>query len=124
MKLSTLQISLFCSLIFLGISPSAISKDNEKLQFSGFARVVLGYFDDENAEYVGYDNSLSVDKQSLLGIQGDYLFSDELSFTGQVVGFTDEQRNSGLEWLYVTYAPSNAWQVKLGRQRIPFFNYS
>ncbi|MDO6691670.1 hypothetical protein Q4574_00175 [Aliiglaciecola sp. 3_MG-2023] len=110
--------------MFLGISPSAIAKDNEKLQFSGFARVVLGYFDDENAEYVGYDNSLSVDKQSLLGIQGDYLFSDELSFTGQVVGFTDEQRNSGLEWLYVTYAPSNAWQVKLGRQRIPFFNYS
>ncbi|WP_353371192.1 hypothetical protein [Aliiglaciecola sp. NS0011-25] len=110
--------------MLFGFSSPALSQSNEKLQFSGFARVILGYLDDENAEYVGYDNSVSLDKQSLLGIQADYLLNDEISITGQVVGFTDEQRNSGLEWLYLTYAPSNALQVKLGRQRIPFFNYS
>ncbi|GAA6185468.1 hypothetical protein NBRC116595_27160 [Aliiglaciecola sp. NS0011-25] len=124
LKVPTVKITLCIVTMLFGFSSPALSQSNEKLQFSGFARVILGYLDDENAEYVGYDNSVSLDKQSLLGIQADYLLNDEISITGQVVGFTDEQRNSGLEWLYLTYAPSNALQVKLGRQRIPFFNYS
>ena len=69
------------------------------LEFSGFARVIMGYLDDENAEYVGYDNSISIDQQSLLGLQADYRLSEEIAFTGQVVGYTDDQRSSGLEWL-------------------------
>jgi hypothetical protein len=111
-------------LVLLCFAPALRAEADDKFQFSGFARVILGYLDDENAEYVGYDNSVSANKQSLLGLQAQYLFNDELSVTGQVIGFTDEQRNSGLEWLYMSYSPSNAWQVKLGRQRIPFFNYS
>ena len=94
------------------------------LEFSGFARVIMGYLDDENAEYVGYDNSISIDQQSLLGFQADYRLSEEIAFTGQVVGYTDDQRSSELEWLYLTYTPNSALQVKLGRQRIPFFNHS
>jgi hypothetical protein len=110
--------------ISLNFSVFAIAEDNEKLQFSGFSRVVMGYLDDENAEYVGYDNSVNFNQQSLLGLQADYRLNDNLSFTGQVVGYTDEQRNSGLQWLYLTYNPNNSLQIKLGRQRIPFFNYS
>ncbi|WP_370459647.1 porin [Paraglaciecola sp. L3A3] len=110
-------------LILLGISPVASAAD-DKLQFSGFARLVLGHLDDKNAEYVGYDNSISLDQQSLLGLQADYHLSDSFSLTSQFVGYTEDQRNSGLQWLYLTYHPNNALQVKLGRQRIPFFNYS
>ncbi len=43
--------------LLLSIS-STVYAEEDKLEFSGFARVILGYLDDKNAEYVGYDNSL------------------------------------------------------------------
>ena len=61
---------------------SAQAEDN--LQFSGFARVVMGYLDDSNAEYAGYDDSISLGEQSLLGLQADYQFNETLSITGQL----------------------------------------
>ena len=111
-------------LILLGISHLSLAETEDKLQFSGFGRVIMGYLGDKDAEYVGYGNSISFDQQSLLGFQADYMFKDEITLTAQVVGYTDNQRNSGLEWLYLTYKPNNTLQLKLGRQRIPFFNYS
>ncbi|WP_226989243.1 hypothetical protein [Paraglaciecola arctica] len=96
----------------------------DKLQFSGFARVVMGYLDDKNAEYLGYDNSVSFDQESLIGVQVDYQLLDELAFTGQLIGHTGKERDSGVEWLYLTYAPTNKLKLKLGRQRTPFLNYS
>jgi len=116
--------ALLISLLLSGVAHYAEAEEEDKLKFSGFTRVVLGYLDDKNAEYVGYDNSISFDQQSLLGLQADYTFNDQLSLTGQVIGHTGEQRSSGLEWLYLTYTPSKALRIKLGKQRIPFFNYS
>ena len=116
--------ALLISLLLPGVAHYAEAEEEDKLKFSGFTRVVLGYLDDKNAEYVGYDNSISFDQQSLLGLQADYTFNDQLSLTGQVIGHTGEQRSSGLEWLYLTYTPSKALRIKLGKQRIPFFNYS
>lgn len=111
-------------LVLYGVSHFAFAENEDKLQFSGFGRVIMGYLDDENSEYVGYGNSISFEQQSLLGFQADYMFKDDVTVTAQVVGYTDNQRNSGLEWLYLTYKPNNTLQLKLGRQRIPFFNYS
>ncbi len=100
------------------------AETSDKLQFSGFARVVLGYLDDKNAEYLNYDNSLSIDNESLIGLQADYQMMDSLAVTGQLIGHSGEQRDSGIEWLYLTYTPTNALKLKLGRQRTPFLNYS
>jgi hypothetical protein len=120
-------VNTFILCIFLAVCAAnvcAAAKDENNIEFSGFARLLMGYFDDKNAEYVGYDNSISFDQQSLLGLQADYSFSDQLSITGQLIGHTSEQRASGVEWLYLTYTPSNALRIKIGKQRIPFFNYS
>lgn len=106
------------------MSSAFAQEDDEALRFSGFARVVLGYFDDSNATYLGYDNSLSVNQQSLIGLQADYQITDKLSATGQFVGHASNDRNSGIEWLYLTYQPNRSSQIKLGKQRTPFFNYS
>ena len=116
-------VSASC-IIFLSCAPVVQAEDEDKLEFSGFARVIMGYLDDNNAEYIYYDNSVSFDQQSLIGFQADYQLNDDFSVTGQVVGHTGSQRDSGLEWLYLTFKPNNAFQVKLGKQRIPFFNYS
>ncbi len=99
-------------------------EDDNALQFSGFARVVLGYFDDSNATYLGYDNSVSINQQSLIGLQADYQITNKLSATAQFVGHTSDDRDSGVEWLYLTYQPNRSSQIKLGKQRTPFFNYS
>jgi hypothetical protein len=117
---------LTCFLLLFGFIShlNAQSQDEGNLQLSGFARVVMGYLDDENAEYIDYDNSVGIDSQSLIGLQADYTFSDDISLTGQVIGHSSEQRSSGVEWLYLTYTPTKALRIKLGKQRIPFFNYS
>lgn len=103
---------------------SVSAETNDALQFSGFARVVLGYLDESNATYLGYDDSVSLDQQSLIGLQADYQILENLSVTGQFVGHSGNERKSGVEWLYLTYEPTRSTQIRLGKQRTPFFNYS
>ena len=99
MKVWPLKIACSISLILLNFSSFAFTEDEDKLQFSGFARVVMGYLDDKNAEYLNYDNSVSIDKESLIGLQVDYQIIDSLALTGQVIGHAGNQRDSGIEWL-------------------------
>ena len=118
-------MSSFSSYFLLFSSVSLVyAKTDDALQFSGFARVVLGYLDEGNATYFGYDEDISLDQQSLVGLQADYQIFDNVSVTGQFVGHSGDQRESGLEWLYLTYTPTRSTRIKLGKQRIPFFNYS
>lgn len=114
-------IGIFLTLCF---SQLVYSEEEKKLEFSGFARLVLGYLDESNATYLGYDNSLSLSQQSLIALQADYQISNKLSLTAQVIGHSGKERDSGVEWLYFTYEPNRFSQIKLGRQRTPFFNYS
>lgn len=102
----------------------ALAKPDDALTFSGFGRIVIGSIDEKNAIYSGYDNSIRFDQQSLIGLQANYKINNTLSFTGQFVGRTKKELKSGIEWLYATYAPNKHLQIKLGRQRTPFFNYS
>lgn len=70
-------------LAFAGIlvcSSPVHAVDNE-IEVSGFARVVAGYLDDKNADYLGYDNTISIDQQSLFGLQVEWPVSAKLSFT-------------------------------------------
>lgn len=122
----TYQFILACIVAMLAFMTFAhATNDNEdKLQLSGFARVVAGYIDDENAKFNGYENKVSLGQQSLIGLQADYRIFDNVSATAQVIGRTGDDNDSGIEWLYLTYAPTRALQFKLGRQRTPIFSYS
>lgn len=94
------------------------------LEVSGFARLVAGVLDDNHAAYEGYDNSLSFSERSLLGLQMDARLSAHWSVTGQAVAHSSDVQESGVEWLYLSYHPSNALQIKMGKLRTPFFAYS
>jgi hypothetical protein len=123
--LKPISLSFISRSFFLFFDKSSVyAKTDDALQFSGFARVVLGYLDESNATYFGYDEGISFDQQSLIGLQADYQLLDNLSVTGQFVGRSGNERESDLEWLYLTYAPSRSTKIKLGKQRTPFFNYS
>ncbi|MBF7074863.1 hypothetical protein ISG33_15785 [Glaciecola sp. MH2013] len=98
--------------------------DDSSFEFSGFGRIVSGAIDDDSLSFVGYDNELSFSEQSLLAIRGDFSYSEKLSVVAQVLGHSGESRKSGVQWLYLQYEPTTNLSFKLGRQRIPFFNYS
>lgn len=116
-------VAVFVLLALLCVN-YAQAEQEDRLQFSGFARVVLGYLDDENAEYLGYDDAISFDQQTLIGLQVDYKITDTWSATGQLIGHTSNERDSGVEWLYLSYSPTKSLRFKFGRQRTSFFNYS
>ena len=96
----------------------------ESLEISGFARLVGGVIDTDKAEFEGYSDRFSVSEQSLIALQGDLAITDTLSLSTQLLAHSGEDRDSGVEWLYLTYEPTDAWAFKLGKLRTPFFLYS
>ena len=113
-------------LVLLLLTPNNVEAADNKQNFSfaGFGQVVAGQLDTNSATYHGYDNSISFDQESLIGIQADYTVNDYISASGQAVAYTNEFKDSGLEWLFLNITPSKRWQVKIGRHKTPFFNYS
>ncbi|ARU54186.1 porin [Oleiphilus messinensis] len=90
---------------------------------SGFGRLIGGYLDQADVNYKTYNNSLSFDT-SLIGLQGIYQFSEYFDVTAQVIWTPDNNRDSGLEWLYTSIKPTHNLNLKLGKLRTPFFALS
>ncbi|MEC8227713.1 MAG: hypothetical protein VX066_03280, partial [Pseudomonadota bacterium] len=104
---------------------SSASQANElPIEISGFGKVVGGYLDDPDLAYQGYEDELSFDSQSLAAIQVDWQVMPKLSVTTQLLAHSNKNRESGVEWLYLTYEVDDQWQIRLGKQRTPFFRYS
>lgn len=74
-----------------------------------------------------YDHITSTpswDRDTILGLQLDYKIDDQSSMTAQLTsrGVADYQVKD--EWAYATYKPTSNWQLRIGRQRIPFYMLS
>lgn len=108
-------------LLALGISNA---EEQKRVEFSGFARAVVGYLDDDNLSFLGYENNYSFGEQSLFAVRADATLTDKISVVVQAIAHTASNRDSGIQWLYLDYRPTKDWSFKLGRQRIPFFSYS
>ena len=124
MKSTLSAISIMVVLLYSLSVRSAYADLQDRIEFSGFGRVVGGYLDTNKATYEGYANTLSFSQESLLALQSDVKINDTLSFSAQLLGHADSERESGLEWMYLTYQPSPNWQFKAGKLRTPFFHYS
>jgi hypothetical protein len=112
--------------LFLLFTPPAFSSNefSDRVKFSGFARVVGGYLDESSATYGQYSNSLNFSQQSLLAVQADVTITDSISLSGQLLAHSSDERDSGLEWLYLTYELNSNWRFKAGKLRTPFFRYT
>jgi hypothetical protein len=109
------------------LAPSiALAQDNlsERIEFSGFARVVAGYLDEDSASYQGYSNNLSLSEQSLVALQADIKITDTINFSTQLLAHSGDDRKSGVEWMYLSYEPNQNWRFKAGKLRTPFFRHS
>lgn len=94
------------------------------LDLSGFARIVAGTVNESGSDIGGYSNDVSLNEQSLIALQPSYTFSDQWTVTAQLLAHSNADRESGLEWLYLSYHPSDAWLFRAGKLRMPFFTYS
>lgn len=108
----------------LMLPATVFASEDSSLEFSGFARVIAGYLDTEQAYFEGYEDEISFTEKSLVGFQADYAITSEISLSGQLLLHTDSQHQSGIEWLYLSYDPNPDWQFKAGRLRTPYLKYS
>jgi len=106
-------------------SPSFASTDiSERIEFSGFGRLVAGYLDESSADYEGYSDEVSFSEQSLFALQTDITITETIGISAQLLAHSGDERESGIEWLYLSYEPSQNWRLKAGKLRTPFFRYS
>ncbi|MDT0583482.1 MULTISPECIES: hypothetical protein [Alteromonadaceae] len=96
----------------------------ETIEFSGFGRIVGGYLDDKDLAFQHYQNNLSFTEQSLLALRVDAHLSDKLKLVTQGILHTGTIRENEVQWLYLQYQASRSLSVRLGRQRMPFFDFS
>jgi len=113
--------TVLCSLAAPSFASTALS---ERIEFSGFGRLIGGYLDEKSVEYDGYSDNLSLSQQSLFALQTDVTVTEKLSLSAQLLAHSSEKRESGIEWLYLSYEPTQNWRFKLGKLRTPFFRYS
>lgn len=94
------------------------------IEVSGFGRLVGGYLDDPDLEFQRYSDSISFGEQSLLGLRLDLNINDKLKIVTQGILHSSEDRDSEIQWLYLQYQATRSLSVRLGRQRMPFFDFS
>ncbi len=69
-------------------------------------------------------NKFSFAKESLLGLQGKYQFSDKLSGTLQAVSHASRDGKLDVDWAYLSYDVTPELTVQAGRRRLPIYAYS
>lgn len=111
------------------------------LTFSGFATVTAGKafsgFDGEFLEFkcpcfIGnyehgatYEkNRWSASKESLVGLQAKYQFTDKLSATVQAVAHAAVDGKPDVDWAYLSYDITPETTIQVGRRRLPIYAYS
>ncbi|GAA6186299.1 MULTISPECIES: hypothetical protein [Aliiglaciecola] len=114
----------FLKFLIISTALCHLSLSAKDLEFSGYARVIGGYLDEDNVDYKGYDDSLSFEPSSLIALQAEYKFSEKWSGTTQLIARADRSKDSGIEWLYLTYQATDNLQIKFGKLRAPFFSMS
>jgi hypothetical protein len=109
--------------IALGATLSAPVPALAEINWNGFMTVGAGMTLDRAETYAGYDNNLSFEPDTLLGLQAQSDLGENLSVTGQLLARA-ENDSVEAEWLYLSYQATPSLRLNFGRQRLPFFLYS
>lgn len=96
-----------------------------EVTFQGFASFVGGaLLDEDDTEYLGYENRLEYDKNSLYALQASSDMGEGLTVTGQLIARGTENYKPEFEWLYVSKNLTPTLNAKMGRIRTPFYMFS
>ena len=116
---STLKLISVSTLLFLSVKAMAIDTE-----YSGFARIIAGLHDDDSVRYNSYKDEISLEQDSLLGLQAQVTITDTLSATALGIARSNTEVGSDVEWLYLRYTPIKALIIKAGQMQTPFYNKS
>lgn len=96
-----------------------------EVNFQGFASFVGGAtLDNEDSNYLDYENKLEFDNDSLYALQATSDLGDGLSVTGQLIARGAENYKPEFEWMYLSYNLTPTLNAKMGRIRTPFYMFS
>jgi hypothetical protein len=109
------------SLLAIAIASPAMASD---LNINGFLSVGASMLDDNKASIAGADNQGGFKQDTVLGLQVQKQVNDTTSATGQLVSRGSDNYSTEAAWAFVTYAASDDIDLRMGRLRIPFFQYS
>jgi hypothetical protein len=109
------------SLLALAIASPAMAGD---LQINGFLSVGASMLDKNDAEIAGADNQGGFKNDNVLGLQMQKQVNDSTTVTGQLVSRGSDDYQTSAAWAFVTYAANDDLDLRMGRLRIPFFQYS
>ena len=116
-----LRKSGLAAAVILACSPAAFAGD---LQINGFMNITAGMLSNEDIELDGYDDGVSFDNGSLVGLQLSKQVNDTTSATVQLISRGSQAYETEASWAYITYAASENTDIRVGRLRTPIFYYS
>jgi hypothetical protein len=109
------------SLLAVAIASPAMASD---LNINGFLSVGASMLDDDKVSVAGADNQGGFKQDTVLGLQVSKQVNDSTSATGQLVSRGSDDYSTEAAWAFVTYAANDDIDLRMGRLRIPFFQYS
>ena len=109
------------SILALAIASPAMAGD---LNINGFLSVGASMLDKNDAEIAGADNQGGFKSDNVLGLQMQKQVNDTTTITGQLVSRGSDDYQTEAAWAFLTYAATDDLDIRMGRLRIPFFQYS
>ena len=113
------------TLLAVAILASAqASASDDDLRINGFMNITAGASSSDDSTVNGYDHTVSYATDSVMGLQILKQVNDSTSATVQLVARGSEDFDLEASWLYFTYSIDENTDVRMGRLRIPFYQYS
>jgi hypothetical protein len=110
------------SLLAIAIASPTMAND---LNINGFLSVGASMLDVDNKTLIAdADNQGGFKQNTVLGIQIQKQVNDKTSATGQLVSRGSDDYSTEATWAFVTYAANDNVDLRMGRLRVPFFQYS
>lgn len=109
------------SLLALAVASPAMAGD---LHINGFLSVGVSMLDKNDAEIAGGDNQGGFKNDNVLGLQMQKQVNDSTTVTGQLVSRGTDDYQTEAAWAFLTYAANDDLDLRMGRLRVPFFQYS
>lgn len=126
-----IKIKKILALSAVGLCSIPVSAS--EVVWSGFLSAVAGKTLDNdttyNAGFTGYDggrydNDLSFNPESTVGLQAQIPINDRLRGTVQFIARAGDDNNVTAEWAYLTYELTDELSINAGRFRLPLYYYS
>lgn len=128
------------TLSFLAVATLLSSPCSADINLSGFASINAGKvlsgtgvpqfgIDDPTflADYPivsAYNDEITFEPETLIGLQISANVGDGLSIIGQMVARGADDYDPTFEWAYLSYEINENWTVQAGKKRLPLFYYS